>query len=87
MTNWKKVSTVKWIREDGAIVKWDQSSPYPNPINSNARMWIAFEPEPSQSYLRRESKRGFGFPRRWKTAESARNAVDIEFPLYIDIKQ
>jgi hypothetical protein len=79
------------VRSDGAVVKWDDSSPHPNPAQPTARMWTAFEPDPSQKYLAmhrgrtRKAQDGHmfkpGFPRRWKTAEAAMRAVDKEFPM------
>lgn len=44
--------------------------------------WVAFEPDPSENYLIRYSKRGMGWPRRWKSAEAAMRAVDKEYPEY-----
>ena len=77
---WRKGLHDKWTRSDGAVVRWDQSSPYPNPANPRSRMWIAFGPEPGGEYLRQTSKHGLEWPRRWKTAEAAMKAVDREFP-------
>jgi hypothetical protein len=80
----------RWERRDGAIVRYDESSPYPNPAVSSAKMFTAWEPDPSERALSME--RGhwrvaqdghrfkFSFPRRWKTAEAAMRAVNKEFP-------
>jgi hypothetical protein len=61
-----------WRRSDGATVRWDNG---PSKLH-----WIAFEPDPSEKYLMRCSKRGLGFPRHWADAKSAMRAVDREFP-------
>jgi hypothetical protein len=89
--NWQQVGSSRWQRIDGAIVKWDDSSPYPNPMNPRSRLYTAWEPDPSERALMmhrgrlRKDQKGhlyrFGFPRRWKTAEAAMKAVDKEFPL------
>jgi hypothetical protein len=81
----------RWERSDGAVVKWDDNSPYPNPMNPNARMFTAWEPDPSEGFLGmargrvRTAQDGHrwkpGFPRRWKTAKAAMAAVDRKFPL------
>ena len=80
----------RWERSDGAVVKWDDSSPYPNPAQPTARMFTAWEPNPSERFLGTERGRwrltdGLrwkpGFPRRWKTAKAAMAAVDKDFPL------
>lgn len=59
-------------RDDGAIVRWDNG---PSHLH-----WIAYEPDPSEKYLIRYSKRGMGWPRRWKSAEAAMQTVDKEYP-------
>jgi len=92
--NWTKSETiggVRYTRSDGAVVKWDNSSPHPNPAEPTARMWTAWEPDPSQKALLmhrgrwRRAQDGtrvrLGFPRRWKTAQAAMDAVDREYPL------
>jgi hypothetical protein len=83
----------RWERSDGAVVMWDQRSPWPNPINPRSRMWTAWEPNPSSRYLAMERGRVRrtmdgdltkpGFPRRWKTAKAAMMVVDQEYPLTI----
>lgn len=78
---WSKTIGNRWIRIDGAVVKWDDSSPWPNPAKDSARMWTAWEPDPSEAYLRRGNKRGIGWPRRWKHPERAMQEVDRLFPL------
>jgi hypothetical protein len=78
--NWREVHGHRWERSDGAVVKWDQSSPYPNPILESARMWTAWEPDPSQRYLGRSNGRR-SWPRRWNTPQAAMDAVDREHPL------
>ncbi len=60
---------------------WDDRSPHPNPANATAMMWTAWEPDPSDNYLRRERKLGKGYPRRWRYAQSAMAEVDRLFPL------
>jgi hypothetical protein len=90
MSDWKCFGR-RCVRSDGALVKWDDSSPWPNPAEDSARMYTAFEPDPSQQYLSmhrgrtRKAQDGHlfkpGFPRRWKTKEAAMKAVDKEFPL------
>lgn len=85
----------RWERKDGAVVKWDDSSPYPNPILASARMWTAWEPDPSTTALvfergwRRYQKSALGdmstwrprVRRRWKTAQAAMVVVDREYPM------
>ena len=64
----------RYEREDGAVVRFDTGPPQ--------MQWIAFEPDPSRAYIvTRNAKRGFGFPRRWKTARAAMLAVDTKFPI------
>jgi hypothetical protein len=84
--NWKQIYTFggreRWERTDGAVVRWDDSSPYPNPIKPSTKMYTAWEPDPSQralSYDHWHSR--FRSPRRWKTAKAAMAAVDREYPL------
>ena len=64
---------IRWVRTDGAVVKYNMGPPKLD--------WIAYEPEPSQAYLIRHSKRGAGWPRRWGSAKAAMRAVDREYPL------
>ena len=91
MTAWR-IDGRRWVRSDGAVVKWDDSSPWPNPASTlhPAKMWTAWEPDPSEKalYMQRGRTRVTqgrewkpGFPRRWKTAEAAMRAVDKEYPL------
>ena len=77
---WREVNALRWERSDGAIVRWDDRSPYPNPERAGARMWTAWEPEPSNRYLGRKYGR-WGAPRRWKTPEAAMRVVDRLHPL------
>jgi hypothetical protein len=89
-THWSS-GRVRWTRIDGAVVKYDESSPWPNPAQPSARMWTAWEPDPSERALSmcrgcwRRAQDGhrfkLSFPRRWKTAETAMRAVDKEYPL------
>jgi hypothetical protein len=91
LKHWTEDSWRRFHRTDGAVVKWDENSPYPNPMNPRSRMWTAWEPDPSEKALLmrrgrlRRAQDGqtfrFGFPRRWKTAEAAMAAVDREYPL------
>ena len=78
---WLQVSWRRWTRIDGAAVLWDNRTPYANPSSPNGRMWTAWKPDPSEECLIRRSKNGLGFPRRWKSRESAMAAVDREYPL------
>lgn len=70
----------RFRRADGAVVKWDGSSPYPNPARASARMWTAWEPDPSTRALSQPCGRRFRRPRRYRTAEAAMAAVDRAFP-------
>ena len=79
---WKQVNENRWARSDGAVVMWDHRSPHPNPTLPSARMWTAWEPDPSDRYLSRTHRNSvFTSPRRWKTAEAAMLAVDKLFSL------
>lgn len=83
---WSQKTPERWVRSDGAVVKYDSSSPWPNPAKPGARMYTAWEPDPSDKALSMErgKERLWGrprFPRRWKTAEKAMAAVDREFPV------
>jgi hypothetical protein len=91
-SHWRELKRgYRWERSDGAVVMWDQRSPHPNPLNLRSRMWTAWEPDPSSLYLAmsrgrfRKTHDGGrckpGFPRRWKTAKAAMQAVDREYPL------
>lgn len=91
--SWTQVNNNRWVRSDGAVVMWDQRSPWPNPVKESARMWTAWEPEPSQRYI--EIRRGRyrknmdgdfskpSFPRRWKTPKSAMKKVDELYPVEV----
>lgn len=79
---WRMVNENRYVRNDGAVVMWDQRSPYPNPENPESRLWTAWEPDPSERYIgmgRRGSR--LTWPRRWKTAEAAMSAVDRLYPV------
>ena len=84
---WTQKSWRRWERFDGAVVLWDDRSPYPNPENPRSLMWTAwgpgFGPETDNDYLaRRDGRDGrFTRPRRWKTAEAAMLEVDRLYPL------
>lgn len=70
---------LRYTRIDGALVKFQ--------MGWGGKMdWIAFEPNPSESYLARTNGR-LTWPRRWKTAEAAMRAVDREYPLTQQIKE
>lgn len=89
---WKEVNWDRWVRSDGAVVKWDDRSPHVNPAKTSCRMWTAWEPDPGQNALVmrrgkvRRAQDGHpwrpGFPRRWKTSVAAMKAVDREYPIY-----
>jgi hypothetical protein len=77
---WTQISKIKWERNDGAAVKWGQfGSPHPNPANPNSRMWIAFEPDPSDRCLTMRRGR-LGFAIRFKTAQAAMARLDKLYP-------
>lgn len=88
--SWTQVNRLRWVRADGAVVRWDERSPWPNPVNPSSRMWTAWEPEPSQDYVAMERGRHRkcmdgslhkpSFPRRWKTPEAAMKVVDRIYP-------
>jgi hypothetical protein len=74
----------RYVRSDGAVVQYDDRSPYPNPVCDSARMWTAWEPDPGERYLsmgRRSSQ--FNWPRRYHTAEAAMRAADRAWPLVV----
>lgn len=73
----------RWVRVDGAVVRWDDRSPYPNPCNPRSLMWTAWEPDPSERYIGKNvGRRGRRHvPRRFKTAEAAMREVDQLYPL------
>ena len=73
----------RYVRTDGAVVKYDDDSPYPNPLLASARMWTAWEPE-SRPELPQDdwrNARGFTWPRRYKTPEAAMRAADRAWPM------
>lgn len=79
---WTYIHENRCVRRDNAVVMYDTRSPYPNPGDPNAKMWTAWEPGESNralSYQHWHSR--LRSPRRFKTAESAMQAVDREFPL------
>lgn len=61
----------RWTRSDGAVVLFHSGPP--------KFQWIAFEPDPSNAYLPRDNGR-LSWPRRWRTAQAAMDAVDAEYP-------
>lgn len=72
----------RWVRTDGAEVKFYRGSPHVNEANPRSLLWIAFEPDPSARYLRRTHRNSYkGSPRRFKTALLAMAAIDREFPV------
>jgi hypothetical protein len=80
-STWKKVNDNRWERLDGAVVKYDVSSPNPNPAKETARMWTAWAPDPSQASLSMSRCSSLlRWPRRWKSAEKAMQAVDKAYP-------
>jgi hypothetical protein len=76
---WREKNWRRWERSDGAVVQWDQRSPHVRPWLPAARMWTAWEPDPSDNYLKMTNGR-LSWPRRFKTAQAAMRAVDKEFP-------
>lgn len=82
---WAQKGSRRWVRSDGAVVMWDDRTPYANPENPRARMWTAWEPDPSEAPLCRPIGRRRGpakryTARRFASAEAAMVAVDKEFP-------
>jgi hypothetical protein len=77
--NWRRVGIRRYERLDGVVVKWDETSPNPNPLNPNARMWTAWEPNPSQQYIK-EYRGRRNYPKRWKLPQNAMAYMDKEFP-------
>jgi hypothetical protein len=89
---WKVIQKgYRYERSDGAVVRYDDRSPWPNPLEPTAKMFTAWEPNPSQRYLsmsRGRPRRDMDgdlkrptFPRRWKTPEAAMRAVDKEYQI------
>lgn len=76
---WRKIGDYKYRRRDGAVVLWDQRSPYVNPLNENARMWTAWEPDPSQNYVSMSNGRR-RWPKRWKYPDAAMREIDRLYP-------
>ena len=73
MTVWTATNNeCRFQRSDGAVVVFRQG---PRKLH-----WIAYEPDPSEAYLIRYSKRGLGWPRRWGSAKAAMRTVDQEYP-------
>ena len=85
-TLWREKHENRWVRYDGAVVLYDVHSPHPNPLNPNCRMWTAWEPDPSEMYLRMTNGR-LGWPKRFKTPQNAMKAVDKAFPSSVLKKQ
>lgn len=79
--NWTQLHAHRFVRTDGAVVQWDDNSPYPNPQEPGARMWTAWEPDPSEKYIASKTRRGHGYPRRWKHPYNAISTIDRLFPL------
>ncbi|VVC05826.1 Uncharacterised protein [uncultured archaeon] len=87
---WVEVRKDRLERKDGAVVEWDDSSPYSFILNPRARFWVAYEPNPSTRAVSmergkiRKDEKGNPYrlrcPKRWKTAEAAMKAVDKIFP-------
>lgn len=72
----------RYVRTDGAVVRYDDRSPYPNPACESARMWTAWEPNPGERALsmgRRSS--WMKWPRRFHTPEAAMRAADRAWPV------
>jgi hypothetical protein len=81
MSAWTQTRWDRWDRNDGACVKENLHSPYPNPLDPNCRLWCAYAPdgEYAISYGRRNT--WMRIPRRWKTAEAAMQVIDREYPI------
>lgn len=81
---WRQISPHRYVRCDGAVVKWDEDTPYSNPANPNARMWTVWEPDPGTRFLgkkiRGRQRSGSKVPRRYKTPEAAMAAADKAWP-------
>lgn len=83
-SHWQARDPRRFVRDDGALVKWDDDTPYSNPVNPNARMWTAWEPDPGERALTKRLRRrphSAGVPRRFKTALAAMKAADKRWPL------
>jgi hypothetical protein len=80
MSAWVEVHGRRWVRSDGAVVKWDANTPHSNPEVATALMWTAWESEPSQRYLGHANGR-VRWLRLWRTPEAAMAAVDELFPI------
>ncbi len=79
---WTRVNGNRYERADGAVVRWDDRTPYSNPAVSTARMWTAWEPDPGERALsmsRRSS--AFSWPRRFLTPTAAMRAADRAWPV------
>lgn len=82
---WKQVHRQRWERDDGAVVKIDETVQCntSRPWLPNYRGWKAWGPGPEQSnylgFCRRNSR--LNIPRKFKTAEAAMAAVDKEYPI------
>lgn len=78
---WREYQPGKsWIRTDGAIVRYDDRSPFPNPANPRAQMHTAWAPGREDLYISRTNGR-FTWPRRWKNPVEAMKAVDRKWPM------
>lgn len=81
LPGWRKTHEMRYDRDDGAAVIWDDRTPYANPCLPNCRMWTVWEPDPGQRFLsmsRRSS--GFSWPRRFKSPVTAMKACELEWP-------
>ena len=70
-----------WRRDDGAIVKWDDSTPHPNPRRPSKLMLTGWGPS-GEPVLRTHRGKLSESPCRWGMLKRATQAVDRIFPLY-----
>lgn len=78
---WTRKNERRYVRHDGAVVRYDDRTPYSNPNNASARMWTAWEPDPGERALSMgRYSSGFKWPRRFRTPEAAMRAVDKAWP-------
>ncbi len=69
-----------WVRTDGAVVRFDDSAPNPNPSLPGARMYTAWAPGREDLSIKTTNGR-VSWPRRWKNPTEAMKAVDRKWPV------